>query len=79
MNSPFSSINRLFHFYYDGFRDMSWWGKKAWIIILLKLFIMVAILKVFFFPDFLKKKFETDQQRSEYVFDQLINSTDKHD
>jgi hypothetical protein len=40
---------------------------------------LFAILKLFFFPDFLKKKFETDQQRSEYVFDQLINSTDKHD
>jgi len=79
MNFPISSINRLFHFYYDGFRNMPWWGKKAWIIILLKLFILFAILKLFFFPDFLKKKFETDQQRSEYVFDQLINSTDKHD
>lgn len=65
---------RLFRFYYDGFRNMSGWGRKVWIIILIKLFIMFAILRLFFFPDFLRKNFETDKQRSEYVMDQLINS-----
>jgi len=29
-------------------------GKKLWMIIIIKLFIMFAILKVFFFPNFLK-------------------------
>jgi len=53
---------------------MSLWGKKVWIIILIKLFIMFAILKIFFFPDFLKRNYEDDKQRSEYVLDQLINS-----
>lgn len=57
-------------FYYDGFRSMTV-GKKLWIIILIKLFIMFAILKVFFFPDILKKKFETDEERSNYVIEQL--------
>jgi len=65
--------------YSDGFRNMSSWGRKLWIIILIKLFIMFAILKIFFFPDILKKNYDTDQQRSEYVRDQLINSPDKHD
>lgn len=50
---------------------MSKWGRQVWIIILLKLFIMFAILKVFFFPDILKKNFESDADRSEYVLDQL--------
>jgi len=58
---------------------MSWWGKKVWIIILIKLFIMFAILKVFFFHDFLRKNYDSDAQRSEYVMDQLINSNGKHD
>ena len=40
---------------------------------------MFAILKLFFFNDFLQKKFENDKQRSEYVRDQLINSTYDHD
>jgi len=53
---------------------MSWWGRRVWIIILIKLFIMFLVLKIFFFPDFLKKNYKTDEQRSEYVLDQLINS-----
>lgn len=48
-------------------------GKQLWIIILVKLFIMFAILKLFFFPNFLKNNFETDQERSDYVIEQLTN------
>ena len=44
---------RTFDLYYDGFRSMTL-GKKLWLVILIKLFIMFAILKVFFFPNFLK-------------------------
>jgi len=64
-------LSVIFRFYYDGFRNMSAWGRRVWIIILIKLFIMFAILKVFFFPDLLKREFETDEQRSEYILDQL--------
>ena len=46
-------------------------GKKLWIIILIKLFIMFVILKVFFFRDFLGTKFKTDKERSDYVIEQL--------
>jgi hypothetical protein len=51
---------------------MSLWGRKVWIIIIIKLFIMFAILRIFFFQDFLKQKYDNDKQRSEYVIDQLI-------
>jgi len=74
MKNYISILIRVFRFYYDGFRNMSGWGRKVWIILIIKLFIMFAILKIFFFPDFLRKKFDNDKQRSEYVFDQLINS-----
>lgn len=79
MKHFFPLLNRLFRFYYEGFRDMSVWGRKVWIIIIIKLFIMFAILKLFFFPDFLQKNYDTDKQRSEYVLDQLINSPGSHD
>jgi len=36
-------------------------------------------LKIFFFHDFLKSKYDNDKQRSEYVRDQLINSPATHD
>lgn len=61
---------RVFRFYYEGFRDMTV-GKRLWLIILIKLFIMFAILKIFFFPDFLKSKYKTDKQRCDYVLEQL--------
>jgi len=73
MNILISAVNRLFRFYHDGFRTMSWWGKRVWIIILIKLFVIFIILKIFFFRDFLQKKYETDEQKSEYVLDQLIS------
>lgn len=79
MRLPGNIISRFFDLYIDGFRNLSSWGKKLWIIILIKLFIMFVILKIFFFPDILKEKYDTDKQRSEYVLDQLINSPDSHD
>ena len=65
-------VKKIFKFYYEGFRNMTW-GKKLWGIILLKLFIMFVILKIFFFPNILKQDFSSDEERSDYVLDQLTN------
>jgi hypothetical protein len=59
--------------YIEGFRFMPLWGKQVWIIIIIKLFVMFAILRLFFFPDFLKVNFDSDDARSEYVIDQVTN------
>ncbi len=61
---------RVFRFYYDGFRAMTV-GKKLWVIILIKLFVFFVIMKLFFFPDFLKTRFDEDEERIEYVLEQL--------
>lgn len=53
---------------------MSWWGNRVWVIILIKLFIMFLILKLFFFPDFLKTRFRSDDERSNYVLEQLTGN-----
>jgi len=47
-------------------------GKKLWIIILIKIFIIFIILRLIFFPDFLKSRFDNDQDRGNYVREQLI-------
>lgn len=65
---------RIWKFYISGFKNMSNWGKQVWIIILVKLFIMFAVLKIFFFPDFLKTNFENDEQRSQHVIEVLTQS-----
>lgn len=66
-------FRKIWKFYYEGFTTLSWWGKRAWIIILIKLFVIFVILKLFFFPDFLGSRFASDTEKSEYVMEQLIN------
>lgn len=46
-------LGRVVKFYVEGFRGMTL-GRVLWGIILLKLFIMFAVLKTFFFPAYLK-------------------------
>jgi len=79
MNKFLSAPGRVIRFYYDGFRNMSLWGRKVWIIIIIKLIIIFAVLKVFFFSDFLRKNYDNDKQRSEYILNQLTNSPDIYD
>lgn len=74
MAGVFTGPGKVARFYYDGFRTMSWWGKRVWVIILVKLFIMFLILKIFFFPDFLKTNFRSDEERSDYVLEQLTGN-----
>jgi len=69
-----SALKSLILFYVEGFRTMSWWGKKVWIIILIKLGIIFLILRLFFFPDFLKSNFSSDSERSDYVIEQLTGN-----
>ena len=61
---------RVFAFYRDGFRQMTV-GKTLWKIIFIKLLVMFAVLKLFFFPNYLNTQFSTDEQRSDYVLEQL--------
>ena len=61
---------RAFDLYYDGFRHMTL-GRTLWAIILIKLFIMFAILKVFFFPNFLKEHAGGDE--AGYVATELVD------
>ncbi|MGB4293478.1 MAG: DUF4492 domain-containing protein [Bacteroidales bacterium] len=66
-------FRKIFVFYLDGFRNMSDWGRKVWIIILIKLFIIFIILRLFFFPDVLKKSFPDDSNRSKYIREHLLS------
>ncbi len=68
-------LRKVFRFYYEGFRTMPKWGRQMWIIILLKGFLIFILIKFIFFPNHLKKNFETDEQRSEHVINELIKSS----
>jgi len=42
-----------------------------WLIIIIKLLIIFGVLKILFFPDFLKENFDNDTQRYYYILDNL--------
>ena len=65
-----SVFMRVFRFYYEGFRSMDL-GKTLWMLILIKLFIMFFILKIFFFPRFLNQ-FETTSEKENYIAKELV-------
>lgn len=82
VSSLFASIGRtlqkVVNFYVGGFRRMSKTSRILWLIILIKLFIMFAVLKLFFFPNFLNTNFDTDEERSQYILESLTK-TNKDD
>jgi hypothetical protein len=67
-----SLIKKIWLFYYDGFRSMTI-GKTLWIIIIIKLFIMFFILKLFFFKTELGT-FSTEDQKSQHVIIELTKN-----
>lgn len=70
--APANAIRKVVSFYVDGFRSMTV-GRTLWIVILVKIFIMFAILKVFFFPDFLQSNFDSDEERAAHVRHELTD------
>lgn len=44
---------RIYRFYADGFRQMTW-GRTLWLIIAVKLVVMFVVLRIFFFQPYLK-------------------------
>ena len=62
---------KIWRFYMEGFRNMTL-GKTLWSIILIKLFIMFFILRLFFFPNILQQKYDTDEERANQVIENLI-------
>ncbi|MBU1139731.1 MAG: DUF4492 domain-containing protein [Proteobacteria bacterium] len=68
---------RVYAFYRDGFKRMTL-GKTLWKIILIKLVVMFAVLKLFFFPNYLNTNFLTDEQRADHVLEQITRQADQN-
>ena len=63
-----STIVNIWKFYRDGFKNMTW-GRPLWILIFLKVIILFAVLRAFFFQPVLAGK--TEEQKIEHVGNQL--------
>ncbi len=66
-------LKRIIDFYISGFKNMSLSSKKLWVIVFIKLFIMFAVLKAFFFPNLLNSKYSSEKDKANYVGIELIN------
>ncbi len=62
--------------YADGFRSMTV-GRKLWALIIIKLVIFFAILRLFFFPDILSTRYDSDEARADAVREALASPSAK--
>lgn len=69
-NALVRAVRGVYRFYYDGFRQMTV-GRTLWILILVKLFVIFAVLRLFFFPDILSRDYDTDEERADHVRKEL--------
>lgn len=68
-----TALQRIIDLYVDGFRSMKI-GRTLWLIIIVKVIIMFAILKLFFFPDVLKRDYPDDESRAQAVREALTTN-----
>ncbi|WP_106151391.1 DUF4492 domain-containing protein [Marinilabilia salmonicolor] len=64
-------LRKIVNFYVTGFQNLPPWGRALWAIILIKLFIMFVVLRLFFFPDQLQNNFESDEERARHVIENI--------
>ena len=65
-------FKKIYDFYRDGFKSMTV-GKTLWLIVLIKLFIMFIVLKLFFFPNYLNTNFSDEKSKANHVREQLLH------
>jgi hypothetical protein len=63
------AIVAIYDFYVEGFRNMTW-GRQLWWVILLKVILLFAVLRVFFFKPILAGK--SEEQKIEHISNELI-------
>lgn len=72
-NNSHGIISKIYHLYSDGFRNMTV-GRYLWALIIIKLFILFFIFKLFFFPNLLNRDYDTDEERAQAVRSSLMES-----
>lgn len=65
-------FSAIWYFYIDGFKSMTI-GRYLWALILVKLAILFLVFKLFFFPNILEERYDTDAERAQAVREHLIS------
>jgi len=63
-------LQKIFSFYYDGLKNMTWLGKKLWGFVLFKALVLVIFVYLLF-PNALKN-FTTDEEKAEHVSNNIL-------
>lgn len=69
------NLKEIFHMYVDGFRHMTV-GRTLWALIIVKLILLFLVVKLFFFPDVLKRDYDSDAERATAVRHNLTSGAD---
>ena len=64
------SLQGIFRFYYDGFKNMTV-GKTLWKIILIKLAVILLFLKYFVHDKNFKTEYKTYDEKVNFVYENL--------
>ncbi len=64
-------VKRIWNLYYDGFRSMTI-GRTLWAIIIIKLLVIFVVLKLFFFPNYIKE--HAHDNEAEFVANELLHN-----
>ena len=64
-------IMRIIRFYVDGFKNMTI-GKTLWAIIIIKLLVIFLVLKLFFFPNYIKEH-AREGQEAEFIMKEILD------
>ncbi len=65
-----SFFYRVFDLYYEGVKNMTI-GKTLWTVIAIKLFIIFVVIKLLFFPDFIKSRAEKGHE-ADFVGQEMV-------
>jgi len=68
-------LKKAWDLYYNGFKEMPQWGRKLWLIIIVKLGIMFLVFKLFLMPNYLNRHFDSPEAKSEHVFQELTTKS----
>ena len=63
---------RIFRFYVEGFKNMTV-GKTLWTIIIIKLIVIFLVLKLFFFPNYIKENAEEGKE-AEFIMNEILTN-----
>lgn len=76
MNKLLTLSQKIWRFYYEGFKSMTT-GKSLWMLIIIKLVLFFLVLKLFFFPNLLSRDYDTDAERAQAVRRSLLDERRK--